>query len=84
MAQAEMSEYVTIIIIIMDLTWYIYGSYVLVFISHCDIPTMNRSIFTVTYFYMLKFHLMLGIRICDQICKKGSYTHIQFCDFKDV
>ena len=21
---------------------------------------------------------------CDQICEKGSYTHIQFFDFKDV
>ena len=22
--------------------------------------------------------------ICDRICEKGSYTCIQFCDFKDV
>ena len=24
------------------------------------------------------------IHICDRICEKGSYTRIQFCDFKDV
>ena len=24
----------------------------------------------------------LLIRICDQICEKGSYTHIQFFNFK--
>ena len=27
---------------------------------------------------------MLPANICDQICKKGSYTQIQICDFEEV
>ena len=25
-----------------------------------------------------------GIYICDQICEKGSYTRIQFCNFDEA
>ena len=30
------------------------------------------------------FCVILLFIICDRICKKGSCTRIQFCDFKDV
>ena len=32
----------------------------------------------------LSSNMMSTSSICDWICEKGSYTRIQFCDFKDV
>ena len=46
---------------------------------------MTQSMCDVMVFAGLTCSLvMVYIMKCDRICEKGSYTHIQFFDFKDV
>ena len=32
----------------------------------------------------LHMHKLYIMHIYDRICEKGSYTHIQFCDFEET
>ena len=43
--------------------------------------TLTTSVNT---WYRFRYPKRYNFFICDRICKKGSYTRIQFCDFMDV